>query len=174
MRTFTDTKDRVWEVDVNVFSITQVRSKVDVDLQCVLENDYALMKRLLTDAVLRVNVLYVLCQSQASRMIPPVADEDFGRAFSGEVLTTSAEALVGACADFFGGQGKVILEKIFSLSLEAAKISQQESGTKITAALAKMTAAGLAEKLKERSGDAPELSESTQRPKRNRTPSASS
>lgn len=97
MKPFADSEKREWAVVVNVGAVRRVRDALGVDLLDVARG--GLLERLADDPVLLVNVLYVLCRSEADAR--GVSDEDFGRAMVGGVLDDAASALFKELLDFF-------------------------------------------------------------------------
>jgi len=97
MKTFTDSQGRTWNVVLNVGALRRVRDLLKVDLLDVARGD--LLERLADDPVLLVDVLYVLCKTDAEAQ--GVSDEDFGRAMVGGVLDEAGSALMQELLGFF-------------------------------------------------------------------------
>ena len=106
MHSFTDTKNRAWNLAVTYASVRRVRELVGVDL---LKLDDKLFEQL-GDPIKLVDVLYVLCKPQAEAL--KVTDEEFGESLAGDVLETASDALMGAVGDFFPSRRKALLEKL--------------------------------------------------------------
>lgn len=104
MKSFKDNQDRTWEVAVNVSAVKRVLDLCQVDLR--LPNPEVL-ERLGGDVILLVNVLYVLCKSQADRQ--GVSDEQFGEALAGDALEQATNAFAEAWADFFPQSRRSVL-----------------------------------------------------------------
>lgn len=98
-QSFTDTAGRSWAVSVNVASLKRVKEALGVDLADVVGEDGGVIARLASDPALLVDVLYVLCRSQAAET--GVSDEQFGEAMSGDVLADATDAFVEALIQFF-------------------------------------------------------------------------
>ena len=105
MKTFTDNADRTWTVSINVNTIKRVRDVLGIDLLSIAgggeENgkDPPLLYRLSDDPVLLVNVLYVVCEPQCTKL--GVSDEDFGASLGGDSIETAVNALLDGLIDFF-------------------------------------------------------------------------
>ena len=79
MRTFKDNAGRTWSLTLNVWTVKKVRDLLAVDLLDLGEsgNKPGLLVRLISDPVLLVDVLYVVCKDQADAA--GITDEQFGR-----------------------------------------------------------------------------------------------
>jgi len=107
MKTFKDSKGRLWQIAVNVFTVKQVKSQLDVDLtQAVVmsstpqtQPDVSLIDRLNNDPVLLADVLYVICRQEAEEK--GVSDEEFGRSLAGRPIADATMALLEEIVDFF-------------------------------------------------------------------------
>ncbi len=105
MHKFKDTAGREWTVEINVSAVKRVRKLLDVDLLKVLDKEPdggTLLGRLGSDLALLVDVLFALLKPDADER--NVGDEDFGRAFSGDVILAARTAFLGALTDFFPDQ----------------------------------------------------------------------
>lgn len=122
MRTFADNLGRTWYVAVNVATIRRVRAALDVDLYQLVDDGMEALGKLVADPVRLADVLFVLCQEEATTK--NISDEDFGRALGGDAITAGAEALVEELVDFFPdersrtclrqviGKGRQVREKL--------------------------------------------------------------
>lgn len=153
MRQFRDGKDRIWTLEVNVAQIKHVLKRVQFDLRHLFDNDAAEFARLLGDEILLVDVLFALCEEQAQR--DGVTDLDFGRAFTGEVLTAAAKAFVEAYADFFDGPAKSRILRIWDLTQRMAKKQKDQGLAAIDSGLDQIELHGLPMKSTEQSIAAP-------------------
>ncbi|MGL6193551.1 MAG: hypothetical protein ACRC2T_01870 [Thermoguttaceae bacterium] len=95
MKTFKDNKGRQYEVNINIAQIKRVKGVLEADL---LDLD-ATFLRLIADPIFLVDVLYVLCKSQADSF--GVSDEDFGEAMAGDTIGLAKIALVEELRNFF-------------------------------------------------------------------------
>ena len=97
MQSFKDSEGRDWIVTVTVATVKRVRQMCDVNLLELLEGQ--LLQRLAADPVLLCDVLYAVCQPQASER--NLTDEQFGAAMGGEVIDKACAAFLEALTDFF-------------------------------------------------------------------------
>ena len=95
MGVFKDTKNRTWDVKINIASIKRVRDQLGEDIL----NVETVLTRLIADPIFLVDAIYVICRPQADAL--GVSDENFGEAFSGEVLEEAKKVLIQGIGDFF-------------------------------------------------------------------------
>ena len=89
MRTFKDNAGRTWSLTLSVWTVKKVRDLLGVDLldlggESASAQKPGLLFRLISDPVLLVDVLYVVCKDQADSA--SVTDEQFGRAMGGDAI----------------------------------------------------------------------------------------
>jgi hypothetical protein len=99
MQAFKDNEGRSWSVSINVSSVKRIRDLVKVDLLALGDKDAQLLKRLATDPVVLVDVLYAACKPEADAR--NITDEMFGQAMGGEAIDRATTALMQEIADFF-------------------------------------------------------------------------
>lgn len=99
MHVFTDNLDRKWEVSINIFAVKKVRALLEVDLYQLLDDKLDKLNALLQDPCKLVDVIYVLCESQAKQ--ERVSDEDFGRGLAGDAIGAATDAFIQELIDFF-------------------------------------------------------------------------
>ena len=92
MRSFRDSKNRTWTVEITVGAVKSVKALVGVNL---LDTQ----KVLVLDVIEIIDTLYVLCKSQADQL--GITDEDFGAGFGGDTLKEAVEVFQEAYIDFF-------------------------------------------------------------------------
>ena len=97
MSKFTDTEGRVWNVQLTVHLVKEVKQRLDVDL--LDEQVHETLTLLTGDIVKSVDVLYILCSSQADKN--EISDVEFGQSLYGDVLFEGINAMVEALIDFF-------------------------------------------------------------------------
>lgn len=148
MRSFTDTKNRTWELDINVFTVELVKSRTQINLFAVMENEFSILTQLLEDLFLRTRVLFVLVESQAKEL--KVSPEDFARGFSESVLTKSAEALIEAIADFFEGPKQSAMLHVLNTARAANKDLNIEGEAAVDQMRERLTPSGLVATLHEK------------------------
>lgn len=107
MAQFKDANDRTWTITVNVGTGKKVRDVLGVDLFNLYDGG---AKDVFSDVILLVNVLYVLCEEQATKS--GITDVQFGEAMFGDAIESSATALMDAVADFFPQRKRQLLNRI--------------------------------------------------------------
>lgn len=178
MHKFTDTAGREWAVEINVSAVKRVRKLLDVDLIKVLDKEPdggTLLGRLGSDLALLVDVLFALLKPDADER--NVGDEDFGRAFSGDVIMKAREAFLGALTDFFPDPrartllGEVLAKgnRVKDLVMAGATdilgtIDADKAAAEMLATMRAGVESRQANGSKNRSGSVPESSDSTPAP----------
>ena len=120
MRQFTDTKERVWKVELNVRQMKRVRDILGIDLVNVIQagKDGAVatdtLDRVANDPILLVDILWVLCEGQAKAA--GVTDDDFGSSLAGDSIADATRAFLDELVDFFPGARRLFLKKAVDLA----------------------------------------------------------
>ena len=120
MRQFTDTKERVWKVELNVRQMKRVRDILGIDLVNVIQagKDGAVatdtLDRVANDPILLVDILWVLCEGQAKAA--GVTDDDFGSSLAGDSISDATRAFLDELVDFFPGARRLFLKKAVDLA----------------------------------------------------------
>ena len=120
MRQFTDTKERVWDVELNVRQMKRVRDVLGIDLVNVIQagKDGAVatdtLDRVANDPILLVDILWVLCEGQAKAA--GVTDDDFGSSLAGDSVSDATRAFLDELVDFFPGARRLFLKKAVDLA----------------------------------------------------------
>ena len=120
MKTFSDNKDRVWEVELNIRQMKRVRDTLGIDLINVISanKDGSVstdtLERVANDPILLVDILWVLCEGQAKPA--GVTDEDFGSSLAGESIEEATRAFLDELVDFFPGARRLFLKKAVGLA----------------------------------------------------------
>ncbi len=96
---FKDTKGRDYIVEVNVAAIKRVKSMLGVDLMTLVDNDADLLKQLVSDPILLVDVIYVVVKPHADQH--GLDDEGFGAAMAGDCIEAASNALLKGLVGFF-------------------------------------------------------------------------
>ena len=120
MKTFTDNRGRVWEVELNIRQMKRVRDILGIDLVNVISanKDGSVstdtLERVSNDPILLVDILWVLCEGQAKPA--GVTDEDFGSSLAGESIEEATRAFLDELVDFFPGARRLFLKKAVDLA----------------------------------------------------------
>jgi len=104
MKSFIDSANRTWTINLTIDSVKRVKSFLDVDLLNITSGDPPLLTRLGTDIMLLCDVIFVLVKPQADKL--EVTDEAFGSALGGEVIFAAQSAFFDELVDFFRGMGR--------------------------------------------------------------------
>ena len=164
MRQFTDTKERVWDVELNVRQMKRVRDVLGIDLVNVIQagKDGAVatdtLDRVANDPILLVDILWVLCEGQAQAA--GVTDDDFGSSLAGDSIETATRAFLDELVDFFPGARRLILKKAVGL----ARKYEMESAAAVAEALESPEFEERMKTLLSPRGGSPESQGSTQAP----------
>ena len=120
MKTFTDNKDRVWEVELNIRQMKRVRDVLGIDLVNVISANKDgtvstdTLERVANDPILLVDILWVLCEGQAKPA--GVTDDDFGSSLAGDSISDATRAFLDELVDFFPGARRLFLKKAVDLA----------------------------------------------------------
>ncbi len=117
MASFKDKNGKEWILALDAPTIKAVRSACTVDLAGL---DGAAYEALVNDAVLLVDVLWVICREQAQR--DGVTDVQFGRALVGDAIEAATSAMLESIADFFQGKKKELLVAIAAKNAKLREI----------------------------------------------------
>lgn len=121
MKTFTDNAGRVWTITVNVDAIKRVRGLLNVNLAAVGENNFKLLSDLLSDPVLLVDVLFVLCKAEADAR--SITDVQFGQSMAGDAITAAAEAMLEELTSFFpSAQGRAAMKALLDKGRQVSQL----------------------------------------------------
>lgn len=107
MKTFKDTSDREWSLELNITAVKRVKSLLDVDLIALEVGNPPLLTRLGTDVILLCDIIYVLIKPQADQR--DVSDEQFGASLGGGAILAAQSALYEELVLFFQGLGRTDL-----------------------------------------------------------------
>lgn len=125
MHSFKDSKDRNWDLVVNVNTCKSVYDNTGTKLLTVFSDDEA--QKLLSDPCQLVNVLYVLCKDQCTKYTVtetgntrPLSDIEFGESMIGDALEHGSDALLKEIIDFFPKRRQIILKELMNKSELAA------------------------------------------------------
>lgn len=119
MKQFTDSKARVWAIEINVATLKRVLSLVDVDLTKIVTEKpgddpavqhESLIGRLSFDEVFLCDVLCAICRPQMQAA--NVTDEQFAEGMGGDGLLNGQAALFAELIAFFRSRGKEAAAKL--------------------------------------------------------------
>lgn len=113
MPTFKDNRGQEWVLEVTVDDIRNVRKRLDFNLVDISEES---INKLYDDPVLLVDVIWLLCESQATGK--KIKDVEFGRSLRGDAIEEATAALLESIADFFPGSRRSLLKQVISTTEE--------------------------------------------------------
>jgi len=96
MAQFKDNKERSWTIDINVAVVKRVKARIQIDLLEAFNGKF--LEDLSRDPVRLVDLLYVLCEAQATAV--GITDEQFGEAMAGDSILSATDAFISALVDF--------------------------------------------------------------------------
>lgn len=101
MKPFNDSKQRTWQIALNIGSLKRVKQQTDpqVDLLDPAGGKPPLTARLSLDDALLAGVLWAILEPEATRQ--GVSPEDFAEALDGKTIGDAREALFAEWKDFF-------------------------------------------------------------------------
>ena len=124
MQIFTDNAGRKWEIVIDVKQMKAVRDVLGVQLYSLFDNDLKGYTALVSDLVVFVDVLYLLCRQQATAQ--GVSDEAFGTAMRRNVLVEARNAFTKELVDFFpDGQREMLATLIETIQVVANSLTVQ-------------------------------------------------
>ena len=131
---FIDEKNREWSVKFDYALIKKVReSDIDFDLATLMADDMAGFRKLMTDVVLFIDVLFVAVSDQHR-----VTEEDFAEGMAGQALQDAMDAFIDSMASFYPSrQGEMLralvtkekeLSDVLSQTVQTASLQEMISG----------------------------------------------
>ncbi len=96
MRTFKDTKGRLWEISIDALVIKRLRTSIDFDLAA--PDVTATLRRLIGDVILTCDVVYAIVKPQADAA--GISQDDFWGAMAGDPIDTALQAVMDEVTDF--------------------------------------------------------------------------
>lgn len=124
MHAFKDINGRTWTIQVNVFTIKQVRAHCHINLLDVMDINQGsdgLLSRIAEDPVLLAEILYAICIPDYEKTAEK--ESDFLCALAGDSVEQASMALLEEIADFFPKAKGALLRKV----LEVARAQEKKS-----------------------------------------------
>jgi hypothetical protein len=138
MHSFNDTAGRQWRIIVNVRSIRRVRDMAGIDLMQSAGGD--LLGRIASDPVLLVDILWALCEPQATAA--GITADDFAEAMLGDAIAEATTAFLGDLVGFFPSQTRSLLQRVLDAAATQQVKAQHLADAKITELLARLQTSG--------------------------------
>lgn len=128
MKKFKDNNNTEWDIAINVAAVRKVRDRLNADLLDI----QATMPRLLADPIFLVDVIYVLCEPQATEK--SINDEQFGEAMAGDALGAAKQALIDELKCFFPTrEERDAVERAIQKGLEMVSLLRKKGTEKMNA-----------------------------------------
>ena len=131
MKTFKDTEDREWTVEINVTAVKRVKSLTGINIAAVSEG---LFTDLASDPAMLCDVIFALIKPQAD--MAGVTDEQFGTAMRGDSIHHATMAFLDELVNFTPSPAG---RKLLSRALDQSKELYETAMTKLTEHLDKDT-----------------------------------
>jgi len=129
MKTFRDSKNREWTVDVNLATMMRVKDSAGVNLTELSKGDPPLGVRLTTDPFLVADVLTAILQPQLERA--NVKPHEFLEGLNGEGLAGAFAALTEGLVDFFQKSGRTEQAAALTAQMKALVTAARMATAKI-------------------------------------------
>ena len=124
MKTFRDTADREWNIEINVTSLKRVKDLTGVDLTTLIKPNDETFKLLSTDMFKLFDVLVALMKPQLDQR--NVSADAFGQALDENSVETAVSALLEGVIDFFQSDKRAILRRaLLKVTTAADKVRRQ-------------------------------------------------
>lgn len=123
---------RRWNVAISVLTLKQVKNILGVNLSDVIDIDTKgrpkadLLGRIAGDPVLLIDILYVICKSQADER--NMTSEQFGEMFTtGEMIEAATDAFMNGILNFLPPTKRLVMQKILSIASRNTEKIRQEA-----------------------------------------------
>ncbi len=93
-RSFTDTENRSWTPEINLYTAGRIRRKLDINVE-----DIDSLNNAILDPATRADLLFLAVEEEAIKR--RVSDVEFGKSLGGDCMKDATEALLYAISDFF-------------------------------------------------------------------------
>lgn len=129
MPSFVDASGREWSVTITVEEIAAVKEALDVHLTKIVDDDIKKLFDLIADPIQCVDVLWVVCRSQAESR--GIDQRQFAKGFSGESFEQAGRCLVRAVFGFFPPSRRDPLLRLVEKTEQAMNLAMAQAATKI-------------------------------------------
>lgn len=99
MKSFRDSKGRLWDLSIDVTAVRRVHALLGVLLTDL--SDVVKLGELIADPLRLVDVCFAIVKPQADAANPPVSDEAFATGLAGDAIEQMADAFMAGLVDFF-------------------------------------------------------------------------
>ena len=128
MKTFRDTADREWTVEINVSTLKRVKDLAGVDLTTLIRPNEPTFKNLSTDMFQLFDVLVALVKPQLDQR--QITADAFGQALDENSVEAAVTALLEGVIDFFQADKRAILRRaLLKMTTAADRVRRQNLET---------------------------------------------
>ncbi len=158
MRSFTDSKNRTWEIVMDPFTFARVKEKLGVDLY----DPGNAIEQLAASPPAFINALYILCGDQTEGK---VTDREFCRGMNGDVIEAARDAFLDELLFFSRSETKPTIARLIAaqkeLTRRVSKLAIEKTDRDLDGLDLDALALKVAEKLNGSPGTSPASSESS-------------
>ena len=129
MPSFLDASGREWNVTITVEELAAVKDSLDVHLTKLVDEDITKLFALVADPIECVNVLWVICKSQAEAR--GIDQKQFARGFAGESFELAGRCLIRAVFNFFQPSRRDPLIRLVEKTEQAMDQAMAQAAKKI-------------------------------------------
>ena len=137
MKSFTDNKGQVWDLELNIGAAMRLKSRLEIDIDNLIRFDnhqqpenVSLLERIAGDSYLLFNIIFGLCENQVRER--NLTEEEFAARFSGDTIEAATDALLDEIINFSRPAKRKVLTALYQISKEY----QAKAGEKMNAILA--------------------------------------
>ena len=128
MKTFRDTADREWTVEINVTTLKRVKDLTGVDLTTLIRPNDPTFKTLSTDMFQLFDVLIALVKPQLEQR--QITADAFGQSLDENSVEAAVTALLEGVIDFFQADKRAILRRaLLKVTTAADRVRRQNLET---------------------------------------------
>lgn len=167
MHTFKDCKDRIWNLEVNVQTIEDVKESCNVNLLDMIDPESGLIKEVSTFPPLIGKLLFGALADQVKTK--GVDEREFKRSMNGDTLNVATEALLNEILLFCPSHRRRLLQAVLEknreveeagVNLAMGRLENPELKTQALAAMDREVSARIASALENLGPAAPEIQHS--------------
>lgn len=121
MKSFKDKTGRSWDIELNVGTVRQIKSRCYVDFDHIITfdrrehpQDVSALEKLAEDSILLFDVIFVLCQKQIAEA--GLDEEAFAELFDGDTIEAATGALLDEIINFSRPARRKVLLQLRKIS----------------------------------------------------------
>jgi hypothetical protein len=129
MATFTDAAGETWTIEISVDEIRLLRKELKVDLLALLEDNGLLLRKLVADPILLVDVISILCTDQIKSR--DLDERAFAKRLVGHGLEAALDCLIEAIANFTPPRQGAVIRQMWAKTKELDHRAMDRLTTKL-------------------------------------------